>query len=51
MIDRHNKLRLNYESIKQSIAYHSDFHIKPVWDGKNEGALAVNYGMYFYIRC
>jgi|TARA_B110000438_G_scaffold251077_1_gene255299 7-carboxy-7-deazaguanine synthase len=40
MIDRHNKLRLNYESIKQSIAYHSDFHIKPVWDGKNEGALA-----------
>ena len=33
MIDRHNKLRLNTEAIKQSIAYHSDYHIKPVWGG------------------
>ena len=40
MIKQHNKLRLNYDAIKQSIAYHSDYHIKPVWDGKDEGALA-----------
>ena len=40
MIKRHNKFRLNYDAIKQSIAYHDDCHIKPVWDGKDEGALA-----------
>ena len=32
MIDRHNKFRLNNEAIKQSINYHSDYHIKPVLD-------------------
>ena len=32
MIDRHNKFRLNKEAIKQSIEYHSDYHIKPVLD-------------------
>ena len=40
MIKQHNKFRLNYDAIKKSIAYHHDYHIKPVWDGKNEGALA-----------
>jgi 7-carboxy-7-deazaguanine synthase len=40
MIKTHNRLRLNYEAIKQSIEYHSDYHIKPVWDGKDQGALA-----------
>ena len=40
MIKTHNRLRLNYDAIKQSIAYHSDYHIKPVWDGKDQGALA-----------
>ena len=40
MLFRSNKLRLNYDSIKKSIDYHSDYHIKPVWDGKDEGALA-----------
>tara|TARA_B110000285_G_scaffold212533_1_gene256147 strand:+ start:83 stop:871 length:789 start_codon:yes stop_codon:yes gene_type:complete len=40
MIKQHNKLRLNYEAIKKSMDYHSDYHIKPVWDGKDEGALA-----------
>ena len=39
MIKQHNKFRLNYPAIKESISYHSDFHIKPVWDGKDEGAL------------
>ena len=32
MINQHNKLRLNKEAIKQSIEYHSDYHIKPVLD-------------------
>ena len=32
MIKTHNRLRLNYEAIKQSIEYHSDYHIKPVLD-------------------
>jgi 7-carboxy-7-deazaguanine synthase len=39
MIKQHNKLRLNYVAIKQSIMYHSDYHIKPVWDGKDEESL------------
>ena len=40
MIKQHNKLRLNYEAISKSIEYHSDYHLKPVWDGKDEDALA-----------
>ena len=39
MIKQHNKFRLKYPAIKESIAYHSDYHLKPVWDGKDEGAL------------
>ena len=39
MIDRHNKYRLNYDAISKQINYHSDYHIKPVWDGKDEHAL------------
>ena len=39
MVKRHNKFRLNYEAISKSISYHSDYHLKPVWDGKDEGAL------------
>ena len=36
MIDQHNKLRLNHEAIAQTIAYHSDYHYKPVYDGTEE---------------
>ena len=32
MIDRHNKYRVNIDAIKKSIAYHDDYHIKPVLD-------------------
>ena len=39
MIKQHNKLRLNYDAIKKSIEYHTDYHIKPVWDGKDGNAL------------
>jgi 7-carboxy-7-deazaguanine synthase len=39
MIKQHNKLRLNREAIANSIKYHSDYHLKPVWDGKDQIAL------------
>ena len=32
MIKKHNSKRMNIEAIKQSIDYHSDYHIKPVLD-------------------
>jgi len=35
MIKKHNKLRMNKEAIMKSMAYHSDYHIKPVWDGED----------------
>ena len=34
MVKKHNSKRLNIEAIKQSIAYHDDYHIKPVLDNK-----------------
>ena len=40
MVKRHNKFRLNIDAIADSIAHHDDFHLKPVWDGKDEVALA-----------
>ena len=39
MVNQHNKLRLNKDAIRQTIAYHTDYHYKPVWDG-TEGGLA-----------
>ena len=32
MVKKHNSKRCNIEAIKQSIEYHSDYHIKPVLD-------------------
>jgi 7-carboxy-7-deazaguanine synthase len=40
MVKQHNKLRLNYDAISKSIIYHSDYHLKPVWDGEDQDALA-----------
>ena len=39
MIKQHNKFRMNYEAMAKMISYHSDYHLKPVWDGEDEGAL------------
>jgi 7-carboxy-7-deazaguanine synthase len=39
MVKQHNKLRLNFDAIKKSIIFHKDYHIKPVWDGEDKGAL------------
>jgi 7-carboxy-7-deazaguanine synthase len=36
MIDQHNKFRLKVDTIKQTLAYHIDYHYKPVWDGTEE---------------
>ena len=36
MIKVHNRKRLNTTAIKQMIAYHKDYHYKPVWDGTDE---------------
>jgi 7-carboxy-7-deazaguanine synthase len=36
MIDQHNKFRLKIDTIKQTLAYHIDYHYKPVWDGTEE---------------
>jgi 7-carboxy-7-deazaguanine synthase len=35
-IKTHNRYRLNTESIKRMISYHSDYHYKPVWDGTDK---------------
>ena len=39
MIDRHNKFRLNYTAMSDMMSYHSDYHIKPVWDGEDKESL------------
>ena len=33
MVNTHNRLRLNKEAMAATIAYHDDYHFKPVWDG------------------
>ena len=33
MVKTHNRLRLNKEAMAATIAYHNDYHFKPVWDG------------------
>lgn len=39
MIKQHNKMRLKVEVIEEMISYHKDYHIKPVWDGKDRKVL------------
>jgi 7-carboxy-7-deazaguanine synthase len=35
-VKAHNRMRLNKESMKASMEYHTDYHFKPVWDGTQE---------------
>jgi len=35
-IDIHNRKRMNTDAIRQMIAFHKDYHFKPVWDGTQE---------------
>ena len=43
MIKQHNKFRLNHDAIRKTLEYHNDYHYKPVWDGKNESILEIEY--------
>jgi 7-carboxy-7-deazaguanine synthase len=45
MIKQHNKYRLNFDAMSKSIMYHSNYHLKPVWDGEDEDALAEILGL------
>lgn len=38
-VKQHNKLRINIDAIVKTLSYHKDFHIKPVWDGEDQGVL------------
>ena len=35
-INLHNNKRMNTEEIKKTLAFHKDYHYKPVWDGTEE---------------
>ena len=47
MIVQHNKFRLNYTAINQMIAYHKDYHFKPVWDGTPENLQEIETARIF----
>ena len=47
MITQHNKFRLNYTAINQMIAYHKDYHFKPVWDGTPENLQEIETARIF----
>ena len=36
MIKTHNRFRKNTDAIKKMIAFHKDYHFKPVWDGTDK---------------
>ena len=36
MIKVHNRKRMNTDAIKQMIAFHKEYHYKPVWDGTDK---------------
>lgn len=40
MVRLHNRKRLNIDAIVKQLYYHKDFHLKPVWDGKDMKVLA-----------
>jgi 7-carboxy-7-deazaguanine synthase len=41
MIDQHNKFRLKYDAIRQTLDYHTDYHYKPVWDGTEKNLTEI----------
>ena len=40
-VDQHNKYCLNIPEIKKMIEFHSDYHLKPVWDGTEENLAEI----------
>jgi 7-carboxy-7-deazaguanine synthase len=41
MVQTHNRLRMNIEAMKKMIAYHTSYHLKPVWDGTEENLAEI----------
>ena len=41
MVTQHNKFRCNLPEIKKTLAYHSDYHYKPVWDGTDNNMTEI----------
>ena len=35
-VDTHNRFRLNTDAMKKMMDFHTDYHLKPVWDGTPE---------------
>ena len=46
-VDQHNKYRLNIPEIKKMIEFHSDYHLKPVWDGTEENLREIEEARIF----
>ncbi len=40
-VAQHEKFRLNYEAIGQTLQFHDDYHYKPVWDGTDENLVEI----------
>ena len=40
-IKTHNRFRLNTDSIKRMLKFHSDYHYKPVWDGTDKNLAEI----------
>lgn len=40
-VAQHEKFRLNYEAIEQTLQFHDDYHYKPVWDGTDENLAEI----------
>jgi len=40
-VAQHEKFRLNYEAIEQTLQFHDDYHYKPVWDGTDENLVEI----------
>jgi len=40
-VAQHEKFRLNYEAIEQTLQFHDDYHYKPVWDGTDENLIEI----------
>jgi len=41
MVKVHNRMRQNTDAIKKMIAFHEDYHFKPVWDGSDENLAEI----------
>ena len=46
-VKQHNKFRLNYSVIKAMMDFHSDYHLKPVWDGTEKNIQEIEDARVF----